>query len=203
FAFLTTLFTGIDLPLPITAVQILWLNLVTDGFLDVGLSMEPKESGLLEQSWLEKKHQLIDGALLLKMLFMAIPMGIGSLFVFLHYYQTNLAHARTMTLITMAMYQWFNAWNCRSETKSLFELGLFSNKWLIAVMALVLALQSAIVYIPTMRYIFKTVPLSAHDWIVVIVVSAPIMVMEEIRKAIASRWHPLSGSSSHKATQNK
>ena len=57
FAFLTTLFTGIDLPLPITAVQILWLNLVTDGFLDVGLSMEPKESGLLEHTWLEKKHQ--------------------------------------------------------------------------------------------------------------------------------------------------
>ena len=193
FAFLTTLFTGIDLPLPITAVQILWLNLVTDGFLDVGLSMEPKESGLLEQSWLEKKHQLIDGALLLKMLFMAIPMGIGSLCIFLYYYQTDLAHARTMTLITMAMYQWFNAWNCRSETKSLWELGLFSNKWLIAVMALVLALQSAIVYIPFMRYIFKTVPLSAHDWVVVIVVSAPIIIMEEIRKAIASSLRKANG----------
>lgn len=188
FAFLTTLLTGIDLPLPITAVQILWLNLVTDGFLDVGLSMEPKEPGLLEHEWLEKKHQLIDGALLLKMLFMAIPMGIGSLIIFLYYYQYDLAHARTMTLITMAMYQWFNAWNCRTERRSLFSLGLFTNKWLIAVMALVLALQSAIIYIPAMRYIFKTVPLSLHDWIVVIIVSSPIVLMEEIRKAIARRW---------------
>jgi Ca2+-transporting ATPase len=189
FAFLTTLFTGIDLPLPITAVQILWLNLVTDGFLDVGLSMEPKEEGLLKRFWLEQKHQLIDGALLLKMLVMAIPMGIGSLALFLIYYKTDLAYARTMTLITMAMYQWFNAWNCRSATRSLFSIGFFSNKGLIAVMALVLALQSAIVYVPFMRYIFKTVPLSGHDWIIIIAMTAPIIIMEEIRKAIARRWY--------------
>lgn len=192
FALLASLLSGKDLPLPITAVQILWLNLVTDGFLDVGLSMEPKEPDLLKNFWLEKKHRLIDKNLLLKMLFMAIPMGIGSLAVFLTYYPYNLAHARTMTVVTMAMYQWFNAWNCRSETRSLFELGLFSNKLLIAVMALVLALQSAIVYVPFMRHIFKTVPLSLYDWIVIVCVTAPIVVLEELRKAIARRWsHPM------------
>jgi len=189
FALLASLFTGTDLPLPITAVQILWLNLVTDGFLDVGLSMEPKEPELLKKFWLTKKQRLIDSTLLLKMLFMAIPMGIGSLAVFLFYYQADLAHARTMTLITMAMYQWFNAWNCRSESRSLFELGLFSNLWLIAVMALVLSLQSAIVYVPFMRHIFKTVPLSYHDWFVVVVLTAPIIFIEEIRKAISRRWY--------------
>ena len=189
FALLASLFTGINFPLPITAVQILWLNLVTDGFLDVGLSMEPKEPDLLKNLWLKKKPRLIDGALLLKMLYMSIPMGVGSLAVFLYYHQADLAHARTMTLITMAMYQWFNAWNCRSEDRSLFELGLFSNRVLIAVMALVLALQSAIVYVPFMRHIFKTVPLSAHDWIVVVAITAPIVLMEEARKAIARKWY--------------
>lgn len=189
FAFLTTLLIGIDLPLPITAVQILWLNLVTDGFLDVGLAMEPKEQGLLKRFWLEKKQHLIDKALLLKTLFMAIPMGIGSLIIFLLYYQTNLAHARTMTLITMAMFQWFNAWNCRSTTRSLFSIGLFTNKGLIAVMVLVLALQSAIVYVPFMRYIFKTVPLSAYDWLIVVAVTTPIIFIEEIRKIIVRRWY--------------
>lgn len=134
-----------------------------------------------------KKHRLIDKALLFKMLFMSIPMGIGSLLIFLFYYQADLAHARTMTLITMAMYQWFNAWNCRSETRSLFELGLFSNKLLIAVMALVLALQSAIVYVPFMRHIFKTVPLTGHDWIVVVCITAPIVALEELRKFIAKK----------------
>ena len=189
FALLMSLFTGTDLPLPITAVQILWLNLVTDGFLDVGLSMEPKESGLLNHLWLEKKEQLIDGALLLKMLFMAIPMGIGSLIIFLTYYHHNLAYARTMTLITMAMYQWFNAWNCRSTTQSLLSIGLFSNRWLIAIMILVVSLQSAIVYVPFMRYIFKTTPLILNDWIIIIALTAPIIILEEIRKAIARRWY--------------
>jgi magnesium-transporting ATPase (P-type) len=188
FALVAGLFSS-ELPLPITAVQILWLNLVTDGFLDVGLSMEPKEPDLLHNAWLKKKPQLIDTPLLLKMFFMALPMGIGSLAVFLAYYKTDLAHARTMALITMAMYQWFNAWNCRSETRSLTEMGLFSNRWLIAIMALVLFLQSAIVYVPFMRYIFKTVPLSLHDWIVIILVTCPIVVMEEIRKAVAQRWY--------------
>lgn len=189
FAFLTSLFSGMDLPLPITAVQILWLNLVTDGFLDVGLAMEAKEPTLLKKFWLEKKQRLIDGALLLKMLFMAIPMGIGSLIIFLAYYKTNLTYARTMTLITMAMYQWFNAWNCRSTTRSLFSIGLFTNKWLIIVMMLVAALQSAIVYVPFMRYIFKTVPLSGHDWIIIITISAPIIIIEEIRKFITRKLY--------------
>jgi P-type Ca2+ transporter type 2C len=189
FALLASVFTKTDLPLPITAVQILWLNLVTDGFLDVGLSMEPKEPDLLKNFWLKKKQRLIDKTLLLKMLFMAIPMGIGSLIIFFCYYQTDLAHARTMTLITMAMYQWFNAWNCRSETHSLFELGLFSNPWLIAAMALVLFLQSAIVYIPFMQYIFKTVPLSLQDWFVIVLITAPIIVLEETRKAVARRYY--------------
>ena len=188
FALLAGLFTKSDLPLPITAVQILWLNLVTDGFLDVGLSMEPKEPGLLKNAWLAKKQRLIDKDVLLKMLFMSIPMGIGSLLVFLWYYQIDLMHARTMTLITMAMYQWFNAWNCRSETRSLFELGLFSNKLLILVMALVLFLQSAIVYVPCMRYIFKTVPLSLSDWLVIVCITSPIIALEEIRKMIAKKW---------------
>jgi len=189
FTFLTSLITGINLPLPITAVQILWLNLVTDGFLDVGLSMEPQESDLLQQTWLDNKQHLIDKELLLKMLYMSIPMGIGSLIIFLTYYKTDLAYARTMTLITMAMYQWFNAWNCRSTTKSLFSLGLFTNKVLIAVMALVLALQSAIVYVPFMRHIFKTVPLTMHDWIIIITITSPMIIIEEIRKFIANRWN--------------
>ncbi|MEO9257233.1 MAG: cation-translocating P-type ATPase C-terminal domain-containing protein, partial [Crocinitomicaceae bacterium] len=116
-------------------------------------------------------------------------MGVGSLIIFLSYYKTDLAHARTMTLVTMAMYQWFNAWNCRSETRSLYELGLFSNRILIAVMGLVLALQSAIVYLPFMRQIFKTVPLTSHDWIIIIAITFPIVVMEEIRKKIAKKMY--------------
>ena len=179
----------LNMPLPITAAQILWLNLVTDGFLDIGLSMEPQESGLLEQkSWLTEKIKLVDWALIAKMLFMAVPMGIGSIWVFSQYYQTDLRLARTMTLLTMAMFQWFNAWNCRSMTKSIFQLGLFSNIWLIIATGFVLFLQFMLLYTSSMQYLFKTVPLNCAQWSLVILVSCPILFLEEIRKWVVRKW---------------
>jgi len=181
---------GVDFPLPITAAQILWLNLITDGFLDIALSMEPQEPDLLEKRWLRSKDQLVDTNLMLKMFFIAIPMGIAGLFVFFMYYQENLALARTMTLITLAMFQWFNAWNCRSMRRSIFQLGLFTNKWLILATGFVLLLQLFIVYTPFMQYIFKTVPITGAQWGLVFALSAPIVLIEELRKFVVRKWWP-------------
>ncbi|HEB41836.1 MAG TPA: HAD family hydrolase, partial [Candidatus Dependentiae bacterium] len=181
-------FFCVDLPLPITAAQILWLNFVTDGFLDVALSMESKEKGLLEQRWLERKFRLVDTNMFLKMLFMAIPMAIGSLGLFYYYYQMDLVHARTMTLIAMAMFQWFNAWNCRSETLSTFQLGLFTNKWLIVATSFVLLLQFLLLHVPFMQRIFKTVPLTASEWGLIFLITFPIFLLEELRKWVVRTW---------------
>ena len=192
---LFALFT--NLPLPLTAAQILWLNFVTDGFLDVGLSMEPQEPDLLTATWLQKKERLVDWNLMAKSLYMAIPMGVASLIVFQWTYTglaASLPYARTMTLITMAMFQWFNAWNCRSEGKSIFQLGIFSNTWLIGATLLVLCLQFAILYLPFMQYIFKTVPLAPSDWALIVAVSAPIVLLEEARKWIVRQYEQKSAS---------
>lgn len=115
---------------------------------------------------------------------MAVPMAIGSLVVFIHYYQQNLALARTMTLLTMAFFQWFNAWNCRSIEKSIFSIGWLQNKWLIAATILVLLLQFAIVYVPFFQFIFSTVPLNAYHWLVVVGVASTIILWDELRKFI-------------------
>lgn len=187
FAFMLSIFYS-SFPLPITAAQILWLNFVTDGFLDVALSTEPMEKTILEEHWLKRKLRLIDRDMLLKMLYMATPMAIGSLWAFSLYYKTDLAYAQTMTLITMAMFQWFNAWNCRSEHRSMFELGFFTNRWLIGATVLVLLLQLAVVEIPLMQRIFKTVPLRASDWLLVFILSSTIIVLEELRKAVVRIW---------------
>ena len=176
------LFINPTFPLPLAAAQILWLNLITDGFLDMALSMEPHEKGLLNKEMITSKHHIVDGNILKKTLFMALPMAIGSLGIFMHYYKTDLALARTMALMTMAMFQWFNAWNCRSERQSIFTLGLFSNPWLIAGTVFVLLLQLIIVYVPFMQLIFKTVSLSLHDWVIICSVSSSIVLFEELRK---------------------
>lgn len=169
-------------PLPLTAAQILWLNLITDGFLDMALSMESYEKDLLNKDMITKHKHIVDVDILKKTLFMAVPMAVGSLGLFICYYRANVAHARTIALMTMAMFQWFNAWNCRSERQSIFSLGFFSNFWLILGTFLVLLLQLIIVYVPWMQTVFKTVPLSMHDWIVITVVSSSIILFEELRK---------------------
>jgi len=180
------LFVDPTFPLPLTAAQILWLNLITDGFLDMALSMEPKEKGLLEKQMITKHKHIVDKSSIAKTFYMALPMALGSLWIFMHYYRTDLAYARTMTLMTMAMFQWFNAWNCRSEKQSLFSLGLFSNRWLIVATIFVLVLQMIIVYVPWMHHIFKTVPLVLSDWIIICLVSSSVLILEEGCKLISN-----------------
>jgi Ca2+-transporting ATPase len=170
---------SLRLPLPLAAAQILWLNLVTDGFLDIALAMEPYEARLLK-----KKKHLIDLSLLEKVIFMAFPMAFGSIWLFHLYQCLDPLKAQTVTLTAMAVYQWFNAWNCRSETISIFQSGLFSNRWLIAATLLVFVLQMILIYVPLMQSIFNTVSLSSDDWIRIGIVTIPLLFIEEIRKLI-------------------
>ena len=148
----------------------------------MALSMEPYEQGLLDKDMITRHKHIVDKDILKKTLFMALPMAIGSLGLFMCCYKSDVTYARTMALMTMAMFQWFNAWNCRSERQSIFSLGLFSNPWLIAGTLFVLLLQAIIVYLPYMQTIFKTVPLSGFDWVVICTTASSIVLFEELRK---------------------
>jgi Ca2+-transporting ATPase len=179
----------LSLPAPILPAQILWLNLVTDGFLDIALSMEPEEHDTLSYNWSASCKQLLTGQMFIKILYMASLMGLGSLIIFYLNYQQDLAYARTMTLLTMAMFQWFNAWNCRSDYKSVFTLGVFSNRWLLLATSVVLGLQVAVVYMPVLQKIFKTVPISGLDWLIVFCISITVFIAEECRKLFVNKFN--------------
>ena len=174
-----------NLPLPLLPAQILWLNLVTDGFLDMAIATEPRESNLLTKAWRHTYIRLVDWDLIGRMLFMASVMAIGSFLVFMCYYSYDYRLAQTMTLMTMAMFSWFNAWNCRSMGRSIFSLGIATNRWLILAAGFVLLLQALLIYTPFMNRVFKTTPLSFYNIMVIIGVSSSIIVAEEIRKYIA------------------
>jgi len=178
---------ALKMPLPISAAQILWLNLITDGFLDTALAMEKPEKDLLSKSPPFRGRRLVDKDLIAKMMYMALPMGIVSTWIFSLYYRQDIAHARSMTLVTMAMFQWFNAWNCRSETKSVFQLGFFSNRWLLLAIVIVLGLQFFVLHNPIMQRIFGTKPITASQWGLIFLVSSSIFFLEEIRKWVARR----------------
>src|SRR3989344_4246140 len=182
----------LEYPLPILAAQIIWLNFVTDGFLDVALAMEPKEKGLMQGKFERPKKWIVDGLMAQRMFLMALPMAIGTLYLFQKYFsagggsslggETDLTKALTISLTTLAVFQWFNAWNCRSESKSIFQMNPFSNKFLVGATGIVILLQLFALYTPFLQKILHTTPLSLSEWLTIIPIAGSIILVEEIRK---------------------
>lgn len=179
-------------PLPLLPAQIIWLNFVTDGFLDVALAMEPKEEGLLRGNFERPKKYLVDKLMTQRMFTMAIPMMIGTLFLFKGYFENDLTKAWTISLTTLAVFQWFNAWNCRHESKSIFQMNPFSNKFLVGATLVIISLQLLVVYNPLMQKFLRTAPLELSEWLIIIPIAASIVLVEEIRKFFYRRKVSLS-----------
>ena len=169
-------------PLPLLTAQIIWLNFVTDGLLDVALAMEPKEKGLMQGKFERPKKWIVDELMAQRMFFMALPMAIGTLYLFKGYFETDLTKALTISLTTLAVFQWFNVWNCRSESKSIFQMNPFSNKFLVGATVIVIFLQFVALYTPFLQKILHTTPLSLSEWLIIIPIASLIILVEEIRK---------------------
>ncbi len=169
---------------PVLPVQILWLNFVTDGFLDVALAMEPKQPGLLSGTFPHPNKYLITKTMLLRMLIMAAVMMVGTLLLFHAYQLHNPEKALTMSLTTLAVFQWFNAWNSRSERRSIFSMNPFSNPFLVLATLVVVGLQLLALYNSFFQKLLHTRPLTGQDWQLVIIVAASIIAVEEIRKLV-------------------
>ncbi|MDP2599080.1 MAG: HAD-IC family P-type ATPase [Candidatus Liptonbacteria bacterium] len=175
----------LGLPLPILPAQIIWLNFVTDGFLDVSLAMEPKEEGLLSATFKKPSPYILDAFSAKRMFFMGVIIAAGTLLIFSQYLGMGIEKALTVSLTTLAVFQWFNAWNCKSENRSIFLVNPLKNLFLVGATIIVAALQLLAIYNPTMQRILHTVPLDPADWIYIFVIAGSIIFFEEARKAIA------------------
>ncbi|MDO8469890.1 MAG: HAD-IC family P-type ATPase [bacterium] len=174
------LFLG--LPLPVLPAQIIWLNFVTDGFLVAALALEPKEEGLLTRRFARPAKYLLDAAAARRMLFMGLVIALGTLLVFTYYLDGPFGKALTMSLTTLAVFQWFNAWNCRSNDESVFSPRVRRNMALVATTGIVVTLQLFAIYHPFMQRYLMTVPLTATDWLLIVGVASSVLVLEELRK---------------------
>ncbi len=174
----------LGMPLPLLAAQIIWLNFVTDTFLDVSLGMEPREPGLLDGRAPAGSRYLVDGAMVRRMVLMALPMAAGTLLMFYHYLGNDIVKAGTVALTTLTVFQWFNAWNCRSANRSVFRQNPFANPYLLGATAVTVSLHLLAIYAPPLQGILRTVPLSLNDWLIIIPVAASVFVVEEVRKAV-------------------
>ncbi|PIR40264.1 MAG: ATPase [Candidatus Zambryskibacteria bacterium CG10_big_fil_rev_8_21_14_0_10_34_34] len=176
---------SLGFPIPLLPAHIIWLNFVTDGFLDVSLAMDPKEKHLLSGKFEKPKKYLIDKLMTKRVFLMSLVTALGALYLFSTYYENNLAKAWTISLTVLAVFHWLNVWNCRSEDRSIFTMNPFSNMYLVGATVLVIFLQMAAIYTPLMQKILRTVPLELSDWISIIPIALLIVLAEEIRKVFA------------------
>ncbi len=178
-----------NFPVPLLAAHILWLNLVTDGFLDASLAMEEPESTLLTKKWFTDQQVLIDRFFVARVLYMAFMCAGITFGVFWWYYTVDLALARTMAVVTLTSLECVNALNMRSLQQSAFARSPRDNRWLMRALALVVCLLLAIVYVPWLQYVFQTVSLSMHQWGMILVFCLGFFILEECRKAVSRRYY--------------
>lgn len=133
----------------ITPLQVLFVNLVTDGLLDVTITLEPKEEDVMEQPPRRPDAAIINREIAVNIVYVSIFIAVNALWIFSRARgDGTLQEARTMTFTTIAMFQVFNSLNVRSRTKSLFQIGLFTNPYLIGAILTSVALQVAVTIVP-------------------------------------------------------
>ncbi|MBW3015293.1 calcium-translocating P-type ATPase, SERCA-type [Candidatus Woesearchaeota archaeon] len=181
----------IKLPLPLLALQILWINLVTDGLPALALSVEPAEPGIMERLPRKKGEKIINKHRTIMMLVTGIIMMIGTLIIFTNYLNKDLALAQTVSFTTLVMFQMFNVLNSRSEERSLFSLK--TNYYLIAAVLSSIILQVLVVYTPLGVY-FNTMPLGLSDWLWIILISSSILIYGELHKLFTKGHKKLTGA---------
>jgi P-type Ca2+ transporter type 2C len=183
----------IGLELPLTAVMILWINLITDGACTIPLGVEPMHGDVLTQPPRDPDAPVLDKFIIRRILSLAPIMAIGTLLMF--YYNlnnNNFLYARTMAFTTLAAFQWFQAFNARTTTQSLFTRGIFTNRWILVGVGAAIILQLGAVYTPQGQLIFETVSLSALDWLAVIMVSSLIFIIDEMLTKLKAYGTPFT-----------
>jgi Ca2+-transporting ATPase len=177
------------LHLPYLPAQILWLNLVTNGFQDVALAFEPGEKDILERKPRTPGERILSSLMIRRTLLMGSFMGFGTFIIY--YLQlgsgVSVESARSVALTTMVFFQFYQALNCRSETLSVFEIHPLSNPFLFVSIIGAFFAHLAVLYVPALQYVFRTVPLSWDQWLLIVTSSFTILFAVEFDKFIRRR----------------
>ncbi len=185
-----TLFIAImiGLPLPLIAIMILWINLVTDGLPALALSVDPIDRHVMERQPAKPDESILSKSLVTTMILVGVSMTVVTLGLFSWYLKNGyeLQYAQTVAFTVLTLSQLFNVLNCRSERKSVFKVGLFSNVNLVYAVLLSFSIHLSVIYTP-LRVYFKTVPLNMVDWVYIFIAASLIVVVIEIYKATNSK----------------
>lgn len=187
WSILLTMLMGI--PIPYVPAQLLWVNIVTNGLQDVAFAFEPGENDVEERPPRPTKEGIVSSLLIQRTVIVSVCIALGVFFVFTHSLTLGdeLEKARTMAMTTMVLFQFFQAFNSRSEYTSVFQMNPFSNKFLFLSMTFALLAQVWVVTSPTMEWIFRTRPLSLAEWGLCTLIAFSVIIVIEGDKYIRRR----------------
>ena len=184
----------LGLPVPLTPLQILWINLVTDGLPGLALGVEPAEPETMRRPPHPPQESVFARGLWQYIIWVGVLMGLVSLAVEFWGLGTGKAAWRTMVFTTLCLAQMGNALAIRSEKHPLLTIGLLSNPALVGAVLLTFVLQMLVVYVPFLQEIFKTTALGPVELGISLALSGVIFLAVEIRKILASRLEARTGS---------
>lgn len=170
------------MPLPLLPLQILWVNLVTDGLPALALSVEPPERDIMQRPPYPPKEGILSRGLGWQILWVGLLIGLVTLGIGYWYWATGVARWQTMVFLTITLTQMAQVLGVRSEHDSLFRIGLTSNKPLLGAILLTFGLTLAVIYTPFLQQFFTTAPLTAGDLLISLGASSLIFWAMELEK---------------------
>lgn len=176
-----TMFLGmlIGLPVPLLAVQILLVNLVTDGLPAIALSMEPGSIDVMNQKPRDPNEHVFSDGLWRLIVVRGVLIGVTTLlsFITVNQISNSVDCARTGALVTLVLSQLIHVFECKSEKKSIFQIPFLDNMWLVVSVLISFGVLLAVIYVPFLQNLFKTVPLMGEQWLIVAATSLVVPVV--------------------------
>ena len=180
------------MPLPLLPIQILWMNLVTDGLPAMALGVDPHDSDIMTRRPRHPKESVFAHGMTQRIIINGTVIGLGALLAFrIGLFMGEVELARTMAFNALVMFQLFYVFSCRSESHTILEVGLFTNPYLLGAVFISGTLQMLINYVPFLQNVFHVVPLSGMQWLIILVISAAPTVLGVV-------YHHLRGSAKKK-----
>jgi len=172
--------------IPLLPVQILWMNLITDGLPALALGMNPPAKNIMDRKATKEKEPILSSRRLINVGWQGLVMTLGALFIYFSgpvLFKNNPHLFQTMVFTTLVITQLLHTYNFRFEDRGIFRKNIFANKYLNVAVVISILLQVSIIYIPWLQGIFETESLGLDHWAIIIACSAvPVSIINFINE---------------------
>ncbi len=176
----------LGLPLPYLPAQLLWINIVTNGLQDVALAFEPGEKNVLDRPPRDPQAGIFNRLLVERTILVALVISVGIIYAFISALNqgVSLEKARTIAVTTMVFFQFYQAFNSRSETQSLFRLNPLGNPFLFFGTLAAFGAHLAAIYLPALQWVFRLEPILPLEWLRIGLITVTVLMAVEVDKLV-------------------